>query len=217
MSQPNMITKLALPIISLIMMGGLTACQKQEQNSPQQTKAQTSEVSHNTPAPSSSNHTLEQEHQKSPTQAQQQNDKPETDHTHTSDLAPSPEDQHPTDIIQVSASQTPTPQNAQPDAEQAVIGEQITEVTYVSENHQTMSVIFETSASGSLDAKVTLPDGKKVSLTAPQDQGNNPIYRSKDGKIELVSHAGGGSIDLINQGNRTSFNATSAEAEVIIK
>ena len=55
----------------------------------------------------------------------------------------------------------------------------------------------------------------KMTLSAPEGQGNNPTYRSKDGSTELVSHGGGSAIDLMQKGKLTSFDATSAEAEVI--
>ena len=54
-----------------------------------------------------------------------------------------------------------------------------------------------------------------MTLSAPEGQGNNPTYRSSDGSIELVSHAGGGTIDLVQNNKITSFDAVSAEAEVI--
>jgi hypothetical protein len=66
-----------------------------------------------------------------------------------------------------------------------------------------------------LNAIVTLPNSPKLTLSAPEGQGNNPTYRSKDGSIELVSHGGGSSIDLIENGTITSYEATSAEAEVV--
>lgn len=78
-----------------------------------------------------------------------------------------------------------------------------------------MSVVFETSATGVLNAIVTLPNKPKMTLSALEGQGNNPTYRSKDGSTELVSHGGGSAIDLMQKGKLTSFDATSAEAEVI--
>lgn len=105
----------------------------------------------------------------------------------------------------------------QPDSAQAVQGEQITEVTYEGEtdNSQTLKVTFKTSASGILQADVTLPDGRRMTLDAPEGQGNNPTYHSKDGSVELVSHGGGGNVDLIMGQKISSFQATSAEAEVV--
>lgn len=102
-----------------------------------------------------------------------------------------------------------------PNPEQAIKGTQITAVTYRSAAGENLSVVFETSATGVLNAIVTLPNKPKMSLSAPEGQGNNPTYRSQDGKIELISHGGGSSIDLMQNGKVTSYDATSAEAEVV--
>lgn len=111
-----------------------------------------------------------------------------------------------TDVAPASAALNP---------EQAIKGAQITDVRYKSAAGESLSVVFETSAAGLLNAIVTLPNQPKMTLTAPEGQGNNPTYRSNDGTIQLVSHAGGGSIDLIRNDKITSFDAVSAEAEVI--
>ena len=99
--------------------------------------------------------------------------------------------------------------------EQAIKGAQITDVRYKNAAGESLSVVFETSAAGVLNAIVTLPNKPKMTLSAPEGQGNNPTYRSSDGSIQLVSHAGGGSIDFIKNNKVTSFDAVSAEAEVI--
>lgn len=102
-----------------------------------------------------------------------------------------------------------------PSPEQAIKGAQITDVRYKSAAGDTLSVVFETSASGLLNAIVTRPNQPKLTLSAPEGQGNNPTYRSADGSIQLVSHAGGGSIDLIKNDKVKSFEAISADAEVV--
>jgi|26BtaG_2_1085354.scaffolds.fasta_scaffold02609_5 hypothetical protein len=104
-----------------------------------------------------------------------------------------------------------------PNPEQAIKGAQITDVRYKSEAGDTLSVVFETSAAGLLNAIVTHPNQPKMTLSAPEGQGNNPTYRSADGNVQLVSHAGGGTIDLIQNNKVTSFDAVSAEAEVVTK
>ncbi|AMN68216.1 hypothetical protein [Psychrobacter sp. P11G5] len=104
---------------------------------------------------------------------------------------------------------------ATPNPEQAIKGAQITDVRYKSASGETLSVVFETSAAGVLNAIVTLPNKPKMTLSAPEGQGNNPTYRSTDGSIQLVSHGGGSAIDLIQNNKVTSFDAVSAEAEVI--
>ena len=102
-----------------------------------------------------------------------------------------------------------------PNPEQAIKGAQITDVRYKNAAGESLSVVFETSAAGVLNAIVSLPNKPKMTLSAPEGQGNNPTYRSTDGSIQLVSHAGGGSIDFIKNNKITSFDAVSAEAEVI--
>lgn len=102
-----------------------------------------------------------------------------------------------------------------PNPEQAIKGAQITDVRYKNAAGESLSVVFETSAAGVLNAIVSLPNKPKMTLSAPEGQGNNPTYRSSDGSIQLVSHAGGGSIDFIKNNKVTSFDAVSAEAEVI--
>ena len=102
-----------------------------------------------------------------------------------------------------------------PNPEQAIKGAQITDVRYKNAAGESLSVVFETSAAGVLNAIISLPNKPKMTLSAPEGQGNNPTYRSSDGSIELVSHAGGGTIDLVQNNKITSFDAVSAEAEVI--
>ena len=102
-----------------------------------------------------------------------------------------------------------------PNPEQAIKGAQITDVRYKSAASESLSVVFETSAAGMLNAIITRPNQPKMTLSAPEGQGNNPTYQSADGSIQLVSHAGGGTIDLIRNNKVTSFDAVSAEAEVI--
>ena len=117
---------------------------------------------------------------------------------------------------ELSAADTSTNNAAiMPNPEQAIKGAQITDVNYRSANGETLFVIFETSEKGVLNAIVTLPNKPKMTLSAPEGQGNNPTYRSSDGSIQLVSHGGGSSIDLIQNNKTTSFEAISVEAEVI--
>lgn len=117
---------------------------------------------------------------------------------------------------ELSAADTSTNSAAiMPNPEQAIKGAQITDVNYRSASGETLFVIFETSEKGVLNAIVTLPNKPKMTLSAPEGQGNNPTYRSNDGSIQLVSHGGGSSIDLIQNNKKTSFEAISVEAEVI--
>lgn len=117
---------------------------------------------------------------------------------------------------ELSAADTSTNNAAiMPNPEQAIKGAQITDVNYRSASGETLFVIFETSEKGVLNAIVTLPNKPKMTLSAPEGQGNNPTYRSSDGSIQLVSHGGGSSINLIQNNKTTSFEAISVEAEVI--
>lgn len=117
---------------------------------------------------------------------------------------------------ELSAADTSTNSAAiMPNPEQAIKGAQITDVNYRSASGEMLFVIFETSEKGVLNAIVTLPNKPKMTLSAPEGQGNNPTYRSSDGSIQLVSHGGGSSIDLIQNNKTTSFEAISVEAEVI--
>ena len=117
---------------------------------------------------------------------------------------------------ELSAADTSTNSAAiMPNPEQAIKGAQITDVNYRSASGEMLFVIFETSEKGVLNAIVTLPNKPKMTLSAPEGQGNNPTYRSSDGSIQLVSHGGGSSIDLIQNNKTTSFEAMSVEAEVI--
>ncbi len=115
------------------------------------------------------------------------------------------------------AGVTPNAETTTPSPEQAIKGTQITDVQYRSDSGATMSVVFETSATGVLNAIISLSNKPKITLSAPEGQGNNPTYRSKDSTIELISHGGGGTIDLMQSGQLTSFEAVSVEAEVIIQ
>lgn len=110
---------------------------------------------------------------------------------------------------------TPNSETTTPSPEQAIKGTQITDVRYRSTAGDTLSVVFETSATGVLNAILTLPNKPKMTLSAPEGQGNNPTYRSTDGGIELISHGGGSTIDLMQNNKVTSFEAISAEAEVV--
>lgn len=114
-----------------------------------------------------------------------------------------------------AAGVTPNAETTTPSPEQAIKGTQITDVQYRSTEGATISVVFETSATGVLNAIISLPNQPKMTLSAPEGQGNNPTYRSKDGNIQLVSHGGGSTIDLMQNNKITSFEATSAEAEVV--
>ncbi len=114
-----------------------------------------------------------------------------------------------------AAAVTSNAETTTPSSEQNIKGTQVTDVKYRSATGATMSVVFETSATGVLNAIVTLPNKPKMTLSAPEGQGNNPTYRSTDGSIELISHGGGSTIDLMQNNKVTSYEATSAEAEVV--
>ena len=120
-----------------------------------------------------------------------------------------------TESMPDDADITPNPETMPLSPQQPIKGTQVTDVHYRSATGETLTVVFKTSAIGVLSAMITLPDQTKMTLSAPEGQGNNPTYQSVDGDIELVSHEGGTIIDLIRNNTVTSFEAISAEAEVI--
>ena len=141
-----------------------------------------------------------------------------TDDINTSTSAANPEQDVSLTELEDSLSTTDNSINdpaPAPNPEQAIKGAQITDVKYKSAAGESLSVIFETSAAGILNAIVTLPNKPKMTLSAPEGQGNNPTYRSSDGSMQLVSHAGGGTVDFIQNNKMISFDAISADAEVI--
>lgn len=141
-----------------------------------------------------------------------------TDDINTSTSAANPEQDVSLTELEDSLSTTDNSINdpaPAPNPEQTIKGAQITDVKYKSAAGESLSVIFETSAAGMLNAIVTLPNKPKMTLSAPEGQGNNPTYRSSDGSMQLVSHAGGGTVDFIQNNKMTSFDAISADAEVI--
>ncbi|AWT48512.1 hypothetical protein DLE54_02485 [Psychrobacter sp. YP14] len=103
-----------------------------------------------------------------------------------------------------------TTKNAAPTSET-----QVTDVEYKDGQGRSVYVTFQTSATATLQANLMMPSGKRVLLTAPTGQGNNPTYRSIDGSIELVTHGGGNNIDLIYQGKPINFTAVDSDTEVI--
>ena len=141
-----------------------------------------------------------------------------TDDINTSTPAANPEQDVSLTELEDSLSTTDNSINdpaPAPNPEQTIKGAQITDVKYKSAAGESLSVIFETSAAGILNAIVTLPNKPKMTLSAPEGQGNNPTYRSSDGSMQLVSHAGGGTVDFIQNNKMISFDAISADAEVI--
>lgn len=130
------------------------------------------------------------------------------DSTTTDSLAKNAEDAN-------NANINTNPETMPLSPQQPIKGTQVTDVHYRSATGETLTVVFKTSAIGVLSAMITLPDQTKMTLSAPEGQGNNPTYQSVDGDIELVSHEGGTIIDLIRNNTVTSFEAISAEAEVI--
>lgn len=92
---------------------------------------------------------------------------------------------------------------------------QVTDVEYQDSKGRSIHVTFQTSATATLQADLRLPSGKRVLLTAPTGQGNNPTYRSTDGSIELVTHGGGSRIDLFYENQRAKFDAVNTESEIL--
>lgn len=198
------VSKSSIRILFLVLLSGsslvMSACQKE----PETEKAAPVDASSTPVATSIDNKTKDVE----VTAADQTNSESALDTDREIDL----------DALENNTNMVNTPSATEAIAlnpKEAIKGTQITDVKYRSAAGETMSVVFETSATGVLNAIVTLPNEPKMTLSAPEGQGNNPTYRSKDGSTELVSHGGGSAIDLMQKGKLTSFDATSAEAEVI--
>lgn len=128
-----------------------------------------------------------------------------------------------TDAIQTSSEKNSTPADTAPTnttdnagaPAETLAGAQITDMRYQNAAGETISVVYTTAPSGILSARLTLPNQAPMTLDAPEGQGNNPTYRSSDGKTQLVSHGGGNSIDVIVNDTVTSYEATSADARVV--
>ena len=200
------VSKSSIRILFLVLLSGsslvMSACQKE----PETEKAATVDASSTPVATSIDNKTKDVE----VTAADQTNSESALDTDREINL----------DTLENDTNMVNTPSSTEVTAlnpEEAIKGTQITDVKYRSAAGETMSVVFETSATGVLNAIVTLPNKPKMTLSAPKGQGNNPTYRSTDGSTELVSHGGGSAIDLMQKGKLTSFDATSAEAEVIVQ
>src|SRR5690606_1817398 len=184
--------------ITLLSLSLLSACQKTpESETAEETAADT--TTQTTPVSSNIN---------APKIADENTAKPANTLEQDTSLNESENELSAADISTSSAAIMPNP-------EQAIKGAQITDVNYRSASGETLFVIFDTSEKGVLNAIVTLPNKPKMTLSAPEGQGNNPTYRSSDGSIQLVSHGGGSSIDLIQNNKTTSFEAISVEAEVV--
>lgn len=184
--------------IVLLSLAALTACQKE----PEPDVAADTPVDVKVPVTS-----VATADTASKSDAVDETDTPPAD-THDIDAA-EPQDDSGADGI------TPNADTKVPSLEQTTKSTQVTEVKYSSASGDTLSVVFETAATGELNAIVTMPNQPSLTLAAPAGQGNNPTYRSQDGSIELVSHGGGSSIDLIKKGTITSFEAISADAKVV--
>ena len=200
LSPSKRLCKSHYPMVAAIFlsMSLLSACQKNPE--PKTGEATTEVAMQTTPVTSNIN--------AAPTDDEANANEPDVDTKQDISLTELENDLGATDI----AANNPAPA---PNPEQAIKGAQITDVLYKSASGESLSVIFETSAAGMLNAVVTLPNKPKMTLSAPEGQGNNPTYRSNDGSIELVSHAGGGTIDFIQNNKMTSFDAVSADAEVV--
>ena len=201
-----------LPVFALF---GLTACDRNENNDTeavQVTKIEPADTQ-DVDAQQTTSETVDDADVEATVQAVSQSDELENEANQTSQdegegvlLTNDDIPQPPSDGVQAGDVAPNTPMSEET---------QITDVEYRGANGQSIMVTFQTSAVGALEADVKLPSGKRVLLTAPSGQGNNPTYENADGSIQLVSHGGGGSVDLLQNGQVTGFDAVSAEAEVI--
>lgn len=129
----------------------------------------------------------------------------ETDSVQPSELEEATQTESPTNTVEASLSKDVPPASEI----------QVTDVEYQDSKGRSIHVTFQTSATATLQADLRLPSGKRVLLTAPTGQGNNPTYRSTDGSIELVTHGGGSSIDLFYENQRAKFDAVNTESKIL--
>ncbi|GAA0310109.1 hypothetical protein [Psychrobacter aestuarii] len=129
--------------------------------------------------------------------------------------APAPDPMPPADNTAPPAEAEAPPDVSAATPTESLAGAQITDMRYQSPTGADIGVTFITSASGVLSARLTMPNQPAMTLDAPEGQGNNPTYRSADGRVQLVSHGGGSSIDVIVDNSVTSYDAVSADAKIV--
>lgn len=202
-------SKLLLPSLVLAGLLGLTACQPssdaQDEANNQTTEASNSaETSQSASLSSDPNNTESVEiiDQQTPETEAELN---ETDSVQPSELEEATQTESSTNTVEASPSKDVPPASEI----------QVTDVEYQDSKGRSIHVTFQTSATATLQADLRLPSGKRVLLTAPTGQGNNPTYRSTDGSIELVTHGGGSSIDLFYENQRAKFDAVNTESEIL--
>ena len=199
-------------LLSGLLLGGLvglTACQPssdaQDEANNQATEASNSaETSQSAGLSSDPNNTESVEiiDQQTPETEAELN---ETDSVQPSELEEATQTESSTNTVEASPSKDVPPASEI----------QVTDVEYQDSKGRSIHVTFQTSATATLQADLRLPSGKRVLLTAPTGQGNNPTYRSTDGSIELVTHGGGSSIDLFYENQRAKFDAVNTESEIL--
>ena len=199
-------------LLSGLLLGGivgLTACQPssdaQDEANNQATEASNSaETSQSAGLSSDPNNTESVEiiDQQTPETEAELN---ETDSVQLSELEEATQTESSTNTVEASPSKDVPPASEI----------QVTDVEYQDSKGRSIHVTFQTSATATLQADLRLPSGKRVLLTAPTGQGNNPTYRSTDGSIELVTHGGGSSIDLFYENKRAKFDAVNTESEIL--
>ena len=199
-------------LLSGLLLGGivgLTACQPssdaQDEANSQATEASNSaEISEPAGLSSDPNNTESVEiiDQQTPETEAELN---ETDSVQPSELEEATQTESSTNTVEASPSKDVPPASEI----------QVTDVEYQDSKGRSIHVTFQTSGTATLQADLRLPSGKRVLLTAPTGQGNNPTYRSTDGSIELVTHGGGSSIDLFYENKRAKFDAVNTESEIL--
>ena len=218
-NRANNAPKLLLGTVLLSGLLGLSACQDAD-DSNSAVNNESNNTATTTAYSSESDNTIAADNTTATTDNQQLDPDYEAESVEVIDVETADQSQSDPEGVSTSPQQPPsstagiaqdsTSKNSAPSSEI-----QVTDVEYQDSKGRSIYVTFKTSATSTLQADLKLPNGKRVLLTAPTGQGNNPTYHSTDGSIELVTHGGGASVDLFYNNKRTKFDAIETEAEVL--
>lgn len=124
-------------------------------------------------------------------------DEPVTETTDHSDQVTIANDGEPNDIASRDSQQQIT-QSLNDFSEAS----QSTTIHYQSETGDTLTVIYQPNDEEGIEATVILATGEKLTLIADAPDAinsQNVLFHSADSSVELISHGGGSSVDLVQQ------------------